>query len=95
MVLNFNLFVPETGYLEPENPCLVHSSLAGKCFVCIVHKRKTRGHNYKQSLCHERLSGTALQIVADRFQISFKNRELVCMLGNGESRGQGCAGVFG
>lgn len=96
MVLNFYLFffLPETGYLEPESHCLVQSSLAGKCFVCIVHKRKTQGHNYKQSLRHERLSGTALQIVEDGFQIVLKNRELVCVLGNGERRGQGCAEVF-
>jgi len=74
----FLLFLPETGYLEPESHFLVQSSLAGKWFVCIVHKRKTRAHNYKQSLRHERLSGTALQIVEDGFQIWLKNRELVC-----------------
>lgn len=62
--------------------------------MCIVHKRKTRGHNYKQSLRHERLSGTALQIVEDGFQILLKNREPVCVLENGERRGQGCAEVF-
>lgn len=89
-----SFFLPETGYLEPESHCLVQSSLAGKCFVCIVHKRKTRGHNYKQSLRHERLSGTALQIVEDGFQILLKNREPVCVLENGERRGQGCAEVF-
>lgn len=54
--------------------------------MCIVHKRKTRGHNYKQSLGHERLSGTTLPIAEDGFQISLKNRELVCVLGKGERR---------
>lgn len=81
------------GYLEPENHCLVQSSLAGKCFVCIVHKRKTRGHNYKQSLRHERLSGTALQIVEDGFQISLKNREVVCVQGRVDWAGL-CGGVL-
>lgn len=76
------------GYLEPESYCLVLSSLAGKCLVCIVHKRKTRGHNYKQSLRHERLSGTTLQIVEDGFQISLKNREVVCVQGRVEALGR-------
>lgn len=92
MVLNYYFFFPEAGYLEPESHCWVQSSLAGKCFVCIVHKRKTRGHNYKQSLRHKRLSGTALPIAEDGFQISLKNREVVCVLGNSE-RGQGCVQV--
>lgn len=76
------------GYLEPESHCLGQSSLAGKCFVCIVHKRKTRGHDHKQSLRHERLSGTALQIGEDGFQISLKNRELVCVQGRVEAQGR-------
>lgn len=84
----FLSFLHETGYLEPESHCLVQSSLAGNCFVCIVHKRKTRWHNYKQSLRHQQLSGTALQIVEDGFQSSVINRELVLMLGNGGRRGQ-------
>lgn len=56
--------------------------------MCIVHKRKTRGHNYKQSLRHQRLSGTALQIVEDGFQISLKNREVVCVQGRVEAQGR-------
>lgn len=96
MVLNYYyiyFLFPGTGCLEPESHCWVQSSLAGKCFVCIVHKRKTRGHNYKQSLRHERLSGTTLPIAEDGFQISLKNREVVCVLGNGERRGEACAEV--
>lgn len=56
--------------------------------MCIVHKRKTRGHNYKQSLRHERLSGTTLQIVEDGFQILLKNREAVCVQGRVEALGR-------
>lgn len=81
------------GYLEPESHCLVQSSLAGKCFVCIVHKRKTRGHNYKQSLRHEWLSGTALQIVEDGFQISLKIERLCVCREGWKHRAGLCRGV--